>query len=57
MSKLDLVTADFEVDIIDIEIIELYSYNAYEEQREEVMLTSSAQVVSDFLSKIALTGS
>ncbi len=55
MSKLELVSTDFDVDIIDIEIIELYSYTAYEEQHEECVLDSSAQIVTTFLAKMKRT--
>ncbi|WP_241646760.1 hypothetical protein [Rosenbergiella metrosideri] len=52
MTKIAFLAPFFEVDIVDIQIIELYSYRLYNEQEEERLLALSTLIVNDALIKL-----
>ncbi|MBT0728321.1 hypothetical protein [Rosenbergiella australiborealis] len=52
MTKIALESSFFEVDIVDIEIIELYSYRLYDEQNEEALQALSVTIVNNLLMKL-----
>jgi len=52
MTKIAFLAPFFEVDIVDIQIIELYSYHLYNEQEEERLLALSTLIVNDALIKL-----
>ena len=52
MTKIAFLAPFFEVDIVDIQIIELYSYRLYNEQDEERLLALSTLIVNNALIKL-----
>ena len=52
MTKNALVSSFFEIDIVDVQIIELYSYRIYDEQSEDRLQALAAIIVSNALIKI-----
>lgn len=52
MTKIAFLAPFFEVDIVDIQIIELYSYRLYNEQEEERLLALSTLIVNNALIKL-----
>ncbi|WP_241607767.1 hypothetical protein [Rosenbergiella epipactidis] len=52
MTKIAFLASFFEVDIVDIQIVELYSYRLYNEQEEERLLALSTLIVNNALIKL-----
>lgn len=52
MTKIAFLAPFFEVDIVDIQIVELYSYRLYNEQEEEHLLALSTLIVNNALIKL-----
>ncbi|MBT0722892.1 hypothetical protein HH682_00235 [Rosenbergiella sp. S61] len=52
MTKIAFLAPFFEVDIVDIQIVELYSYRIYNEQDEERLLALSTLIVNNALVKL-----
>ncbi|KMV69080.1 hypothetical protein HGT71_02705 [Rosenbergiella epipactidis] len=52
MTKIAFLAPFFEVDIVDIQIVELYSYRLYNEQEEERLLALSTLIVNNALIKL-----
>ncbi|MBT0720732.1 hypothetical protein [Rosenbergiella collisarenosi] len=52
MIKNALVSSFFEIDIVDVQIIELYSYRIYDEQSEDRLQALAAIIVSDALIRL-----
>lgn len=52
MTKIAFLAPFFEVDIVDIQIVELYSYRIYNEQDEERLLALSTLIVNTALIKL-----
>ena len=52
MTKIAFLAPFFEVDIVDIQIVELYSYRLYNEQEEERFLALSMLIVNNALIKL-----
>ncbi|WP_241610043.1 hypothetical protein [Rosenbergiella epipactidis] len=52
MTKIAFLAPFFEVDIVDIQIVELYSYRLYNEQDEERLLALSTLIVNNALIKL-----
>ncbi|SEQ66226.1 hypothetical protein SAMN05216522_10581 [Rosenbergiella nectarea] len=52
MTKIAFLTPFFEVDIVDVQIVELYSYRLYNEQEEERLLALSTLIVNNALIKL-----
>jgi len=54
MTNQAVVNALFDVDFIDVQIIELYSYRLYDEQAEEQLQSLSVAIVNQALAKLTL---
>ncbi|WP_241573241.1 hypothetical protein [Rosenbergiella nectarea] len=52
MTKIAFLAPFFEVDIVDVQIVELYSYRLYNEQEEERLLALSTLIVNNALIKL-----
>jgi len=52
MTKIAFLAPFFEVDIVDIQIVELYSNRLYNEQEEERLLALSTLIVNNALIKL-----